>query len=269
MDLVKAALKELKQSLVIASLFSAAVDSIFIFLISLFVLVILGLNWEYAMFPTILYFFVIFYLYLKNRNFRFVETRVRGLSEKLRTVADNVELRNEMIDDLKIDVLKDMRHVRVSYFINFRRLFFNLLGMGLFSLVILMVSFLNVNLEDINLPFGIDAGKGFRLGFGDDKSVEPVYYEVDISTSGAVYGDVSLAKLGNKELDLKIKPMESEIDITKVQELVKRKQFKAGDYPKEIYSRYDISYTEKIPKENQDIIKNYFKEITKEEQNEA
>ena len=75
-----------------------------------------------------------------------------------------------------------------------------------------------------------------------------------------ILGNKSIAELGNKELQLGIGQLQSDADLSIV-DGESELDFNQPNFPKEIYTSYDVSYNEKIDKENQKVVKNYFDQI--------
>ena len=93
-------------------------------------------------------------------------------------------------------------------------------------------------------------------------SQEAVYRNISITEGNLseVLGNKSLAKLKKRDLKLMINPLLSEADPGSVS-APRAESFSPPNFPKEIYTSYDVSYNEKIAKQNQQIIKNYFEQI--------
>jgi len=77
-----------------------------------------------------------------------------------------------------------------------------------------------------------------------------------------ILGNRSIAKLGVKELSLIIRPLESDADLNNIKQ-VSKEDFNAPIFPKEIYTSYDVAYNDRIAKENQKLVKNYFEQISR------
>ena len=81
---------------------------------------------------------------------------------------------------------------------------------------------------------------------------------------GVARDDDELEKLKTygEELILTINPLESDADTSKVKPN-SEKDFDKPTFPKEIYTSYDVAYNERINKENQKVVKNYFEKIAR------
>ena len=77
-----------------------------------------------------------------------------------------------------------------------------------------------------------------------------------------IYGNESVAELGTKELQLKINPLMSEINIDDVSD-PEDKEFVEHYDTGNVGASQDATYTETIAKEHQKIVKNYFTGIAR------
>jgi len=258
MEFIKKALYELKRFLFIFDLSRFFLHSLLAFFLSLIFLVLFQISWIYALIP----FFVTF-LFFSYRSFRenrlsYVEYHVPSLSETLRTVSDNVDKDNFVVNLLKSDVLQRLRTLDTSSFATLRSLWFECLALLVFAFTVLLLAFFNVQFdytfllpESSSSPVLASPEKVYDLSI--------LYNQGNLSE---VLGNRSLAALGDTALFLEVNPLASEIDISEISES------NAGDYgdipqfPKEIYTSYDSSFSDDIPKENKDIVKKYFEGIS-------
>jgi hypothetical protein len=256
MKIIKSALDELKNSLLFLSLFNSFIDSLVFFLIMIFFVLFLPISWYWALLPSGLFLIINSWRKIKAIKLKDVEEKVPVLYEQIRTAADNIDRDNAMVQSLNQDVIKKMKKVRTSYFLNFNKLSIKMVLIAVFSFFIILFSSFNVQLPDIG-----DILENIRMpGFISDR--ERALQEQEallVESEHDIYGESSIAELGDKELELEIKPIASELDLSKVKE-VEEREFKS-EFPIEIYATADASFDDNIPKENQKIVKNYFNGI--------
>jgi len=242
--------------------FDIILTSVLIFLGFYLGLMLFNLNPWYALFPTLVYLAFLLYIDLNTNKYKIVESKYAPLYEKLRTAADNVNIENEVIDELEQEVARDLRNVRVSSFVKIKRVSSKVLASVILCLVILFVSIYNVNFGDFSATFdGIKdliykeggAGEGGELG--DELVAGKGNGDEDI------YGEESIARIGMQEMEIKIKQPTMEIIGSEIYE-VPEKEFEET-FPDEIFAVSSGSYEEKITIENQKLIKDYFKELSK------
>lgn len=250
------ALKELKGVLVAVTIFDVLFNTIAIFLFFYLLLMLITVNPMYSLAPTALYFAVFFpRAYKKKVNLEEVENKVPILNEQLRTSADNISKPYPIVQSLHEDVLRKMRHVNTSAFINFNKTGYRLLLVALLSFGIISLAAADVKFIDFNKVVS-DVKRMTSQTPSIFSDVDPgAGEETDI------YGEESIAELGTNELNLEINPMASEIDINDIQDVQKREFI--STFPEEIAAKSDSSYDDNIPKEHKEIVKRYFREIAK------
>jgi hypothetical protein len=255
-----AALNEVRSAVTQITLFTCLLDTLVVFLISALVLILVSLPWWYALFVAVVYGALHVWRNLtRHRNLRYVEEKVPELEEQLITVADTTDRENAIVQSLQQDVLQNMRAVKTSYFLSFGRLTRELITLAVISILIITASahhihFLNFDdlLKDLK-NLGNGPTGPYELGNGSLEFLENV--------SEDIYGNKSIAELGNDELQLQLSPVLSDIDIGKTKP-PESKEF-TSTMPKEISASTDVSFQESIPKGYQRIVKSYFSEISK------
>lgn len=256
---IKSALKEVKGAVTQIVLFSCILDTLIVFLISVLVLILISLPWWYGLIIGGIYGGIHTARTLKKRrNLAYVEKKVPELEEQLITVDDNIEKENPIVESLQKDVLKGMRSIRTSYFLSFGRMTRELITLAVLSILIITASAHHVkfldfrdvlkDLGELGAPSGEYELSGEELSFIENLSDD-------------IYGNKSIAELGNDELQLQLTPMLSDIDISKVRPPESR-EFQST-VPEEIQATTDVSFQESIPKGYQRIVKSYFREIAK------
>ncbi|MBW2974828.1 hypothetical protein KY366_03855 [Candidatus Woesearchaeota archaeon] len=242
--------------------FDIILTSVLIFLGFYLALMLIKLNPWYSLFPTLAYLSFLLYVDLNKSKYRMVENEYAPLYEKLRTAADNIKVENEVVDELENSVINDLRNVRVSSFVKITKVSYKVLGSVLLCLIILFASIYNVNFGDFSLVFekvkeipifGEGSGEGGKMGDtiaagkgGDDD---------------AIYGEESIAQIGNQEVEIRIKKASIEAIGSESYEMPD-KEFEET-FPDEIFATSAGSYEEKITIENQKLVRDYFKELSK------
>ncbi|MBI2109720.1 hypothetical protein HYT58_00925 [Candidatus Woesearchaeota archaeon] len=263
MKVIIDALLEIKKAFSLIKIFNVLLDTFLIFSAIFLILSLIMVTWIFALVPAVVYCALKFHRLSRKNEFREVERRVPVLNEQLRTVADNIDRENPIIESLHKEVLGKMKQVRVSSFIDQKRMFAKTIALAFVSFIAVLVSFNNVVFLDFNeLVFEtIDKAKELTGKDRDDKFDE--FEDIYGYRPRDIYGDASVAELGTEELLLKIQPLASEIDISDVKDAEKH-EF-GGEFPKDIYATSDASYGDDIPKEHQEVVKRYFSDITKGE----
>ena len=83
----------------------------------------------------------------------------------------------------------------------------------------------------------------------------------EVNESEDIYGKSKLAVLGEKQIDIKIKPVNYEINVRESGD-VEQKQFDEI-FPNEVFIEQSSALEEKIPEEEQELVKSYFNKLAK------
>lgn len=254
------ALKELKRAVLEVVFCICWLDCLIVLMLSILVLKLISLDWYWAFIPAVIYAVIHSWTRLrKAADFGYIEEKVPELKERIRTVADNLGQENNLVlQELNEEVLDGMHLIRTSYFFSFSRLTRELLVLTILAFLITGVSAYGVKFVDFH---GVIKDVGdLRLFKGEyDINEELLQYEENLSED--IYGDKSIAELGNELLNLQINPAMSDVDISQIREPEERK-FRSS-VPVEISAQTDSSFEDSIPKDYQKIVKNYFKDISK------
>ena len=257
MKAIARALLEIKKLIFFITVFTNFINSVVVFLVFCFIFIMLKIPGYYAVIPFLVHFLFFGRKKINQINYRYVESRIPSLKERLRTAADNLNRENEVITSLNKDVLAEMKHVKTGAFLEDRSLAIKMLTISLLSIAVIMSSASNFAIVNWK-----DAVRGIDEAISGEESIYQNLSEIQRFEEGDenIFGKESVAELGLEELDLKLDTAASGVNINKVKD-VDEKEFES-QFPKEIYATSDSSYNERISKENQEIVKNYYKQIT-------
>lgn len=255
-----AALAEVRSAVTQITLFTTLLDTLVVFLICTLALILVVLPWWYALVPTVIYGVLhVVRTVKKHQNLAYVEEKVPELEEQLITVADNTDKENAIVESLQQDVLRGMRAIKTSYFLSFGRLVRELITLAVVSILIITASAHHIAFLDFRetLKDLQNLGKGPQGPY--ELTGEGLEFVENLSED--IYGNKSIAELGNDELQLQLTPVLSDIDIGRTKPPQSR-EF-SSSLPEEIKATTDVSFQESIPKGYQRIVKSYFREIAK------
>ena len=257
MKAIVRALLEIKKLVFFITVLTNFINSVIVFLVFCFIFIMLKIPGYYAVIPFLLHFMIYGRKRIKGINYRYVESRVPALRERLRTAADNWDKENEVVNSLNRDVLAEMKHVKTAAFLDDKGLVVKMLTISLLSIIIILSS-----AADFAIIGWKDAVKGIDNALSGGESIYQNLTEIEIYDEGDedIFGKDSIAELGLDELDLKLDTAASGVNINKVKD-TEEKEF-GTVFPKDIYATSDSSYNEKISKENQEIVKKYYEQIT-------
>ena len=237
-------LHELRNELIKIVLLDTFLDSIIVFLGFYLFFVLINLKPIIALAPAIFSFFFIMRKKIETTKLKNVEEKNPEISEMLRTAADNINNDNLMVQLLDDEVLEKMKSVATSSFMNLRRIVTKILSICLIFVLTLYIASTNlhlINATDIISSFGMPD----KLISLDDKGL---------------YGDEKLVSLSKEQVELELNPLSFELNLDKVSKAEEKKDF-GGAFPEEIVATPEKAFEENIPKEEQEIVKNYFEKI--------
>ncbi|MDO8740816.1 MAG: hypothetical protein Q7J54_04580 [Candidatus Woesearchaeota archaeon] len=250
---IEQALKEVKEVLVTINIFDSLLYSLIVLLGGVLLFSLIRVKWYFALIPFIAFFAYDLRKRIQMAKYNYVEEKVPNLKEQLITVADNLDKNNEVVDELNKDVLKKMKEVKTSYFLGFGTLSKRLLAVFVLSFFIIFASALNVHFLDFNQAVQ-DIGNALPRYYAKHENVD---FEQNDSS---IYGNKSVAELGQEEIKLQLNPLSSDININDLKD-IEKKQF-GESYPYDIYASSDTTFKEDIPLSYQKIVKNYFNSLT-------
>lgn len=258
-QIVKEALEELETNITVLDLGKGILNTLIIFVLIFLLATIFHFSIYFAFIPSLVFFvFNLIFIFYKNK-YIVAEEKVPELNERLRTVADNLDRSNPILDSLKEDVVRSMTRVKADYFIDYTGVAIRILFLTIISILVIIASFLNVSFDFNFSDLPIIRGQSVRLAGQEVADLNLTYLEGNLSD---ILGEKSIAKLGTKQLKLVINPLESDADINNIRQ-VKEQEFNPPVFPKEIYTSYDVAYNDRIAKENQKVVKNYFQQISR------
>ena len=260
------AIKELKHAVTKSLLFSVILDALVIFLGIYLILSIFNISVILAFSITAAYMIVETTKRASINKIREVETYYPQLNEKLRTSAEYANTENPVVNELHQDVMMQLKGVEEAEFLDEKKALEKAGAIALLCFLILLLAPMSIKLDfidtavekvktaaEVNVTFELGKGETSIGGPGGKKGGAKVESEEDI------YGTASIAKLGDEELKLVIKPAGDTINIRQAKD-VEQAEF-TETQPKEVFAVSSAVYEEKIPKEQQDIVKNYFTAI--------
>ncbi len=253
------ALNEVRSAIKQITIFTSLLDTLIVFLISVLVFILISLPWWYGLVIAAVYGVIHTHRAVKHRsNLSYVEEKVPELEERLITVADTVDKENQIVESLQQDVLRGMRAIKTSYFLSFGRLTRELITLAVVSILIITASAHDVQFIDFEQTLRELGELGAATGEYELSGEELSFVE---NISEDIYGNKSIAELGNDELQLQLTPLLTDIDIGTAKP-PKSREFHSV-LPEEIRASTDVSFQESIPKGYQRIVKSYFSEIAK------
>jgi hypothetical protein len=258
------ALTEINLTLSYLMLFEVFLNSIVVFLISYLILLLLGIKPLHAFEVMIFYFGVNLYLKLRKRKILEIERKYSLLNEKLRTAEDNIYFQSPVVDDLQKEVIQDLRVVESSAFFNQKNLLIKLAVIVVLCFLVLNVKpipfdSIKITLPEIKPAVSFDfTGTTRFVGtrFVTSKKGQQTTVQL-VELSDNIYGDATVAILGGEELIIQLRGIQEELTVRDQEDLEEEQE----ELFPEIGTRSAEAFKENIPKEQQELVKNYFKSV--------
>jgi len=252
-DFIKV-IREINYTLDGIFIFNVVLDSIVLFLFSYLALSLFKVKPTLAFYPTAAYFIISLVFNLRKNKASIVEQSYKSLREKLRTAADNLKMSNPVVEELHEEIVHDVKNVSVSSFINTKKLYLRIALATALSLLIVVIATFNISIFDIGSAVGKTGIIGKIAGSSD-----PLYAQINESQD--IYGKKSITKMGDKELGIQIAPVNYEVSVREEGD-AEQKEFDSI-FPKDVSVESSSAYEENIPKDQQELVKNYFNNIAK------
>ena len=249
-------IKEINRTLNFLIIFETIINAVIFFLVVYLLLSLINLYPILALIPAIVYFISRLYVNSKTDKRIAVERKYEPLKEKLRTAADNYKEDNPVVNELQDEVVHDLKHVGLSSFISTKRVSYKILTTILLSFAIVFATTLNLYIVDLNkflsnLPEFLENINPLKIA---DTTLLG-----EINESEDIYGDSKLAVLGNQEIDIRIKPVNYEVNVREEGD-VEQKQFDEI-FPRDVNIEQASAFEENIPEEQQELVKKYFNKL--------
>ena len=264
MGIFAEALKEVKSSLLKVSLFEETLNAILVFLVAYLISSLLKLGLLSPVLIGIAYFSYAVYKDLRIRHVKTVENKYKDLQEKLSTAAEYAAVENRVVNELKADVLRNLKKVEESAFFNERKVYTKSVAAIALCFLILLLSPISIHFFKESFPNLFGGGSEaqaklagpFKVSNQNAKGDAPLAIQ---NSKNDIYGIPTVAKLGSEELRVIFKPAGTELSTSNVkppEELQFTEQF-----PEDVVSVAAESMEERIPKEQQELVRRYFKSV--------
>ena len=219
----------------------------------------------YAIGIAVAYIVVVLSIKVRKSKIMQVEKSYPMLNEKIRTAADNLDKDNEIVHGLQDEIIANLRHVETSKFLDSKKIG---IRVGIAVVLCFLIIFVNsfhygcINVKSFFPPPRID---GSGQGQGTDAEAEQFAGGAggvsNIEVNKDIYGSEQVAILGDEELNLQLS-QGYEINVRDVKEAKKRVFDEV--FPDAIGATSAAAFEENIPREQQEIVNNYFKNLAGE-----
>jgi hypothetical protein len=262
--------REVKGMLRNVAFFNAAIDTVVLFLIVYCVLALFNFFPIIALPVAILFFFKTYAKKYGEAKLVHVEAKYPNLWERLRTAADTLHINNFIVGRLRQEVVSKLKTVSVSSFIDTSELAVRVVIICVLLFSAIFITSLNIKVLNLGGAIaGTDIGimvrermkDIFAGGAGTNTSGENKSDTMGNASFTDIYGNISVAKLGDEKLDMFLNFDEGSVDFKNIRD-IEQKNF--NEFPAEEVSPTPADYYEDVvPKDQQQIVKKYFEQISK------
>lgn len=256
---------ELHQALGKVIFFPGLLNAFLILLTVMLVLTVIDFHPWLAIIPFAWY--LIFRVPKRNvvNRIRLVEKKYPELDEKLRTAVDHANVDGIVVDDLHQEVMADLQQVSTAAFFPRGETAYKTGLCILLCFAILFFASLNLPIDQFKDLLKDKAQDVLNtVGAGGDTS----FLSQAVGSGKGnpdIYGERSIAQLGNKQLEVEIRPATFDLAMRNVRD-AEDKPFEARtEFPSDIGLSSASTYEENIPKAHQEVVKKYFKTLSQGE----
>ena len=248
-------IREINRTLNFLIIFETILNTVIFFLVVYFLLSLVNLFPILALIPSVIYFAIRLYANFKRDKRKIVESKYEPLKEKLRTAADNINEDNPVVNELEEEVVHDLKHVGLSSFIQTKKVSYKIFTVIFLSFAIVFATTLDLYIVDLtkflsNVP---DMLENLNLRRADNTLLG------EINESEDIYGESKLAVLGGEQINIKIKPVNYEVNVREEGD-VEQRQF-SGIFPREVNVEQASAFEENIATDQQELVKSYFNNL--------
>jgi len=260
------AVSEINNTLNSIILFDVFLSTVILFLIIYLVLLVIGYSGLYSIIPSLIYLAVMMAIKSRENKVRTVEKKYPMLDERLRTAADNVHLENEVIDELDRELIGEIKDVETSSFLDTRKSSMKIItSITLCFIILLLASFeiQPIKFDPVvhRIIRGLDisgkSNESSNLAMGGPVGAG------DVSLEGEIFGQSAPVKFSRREEKIQIGTTGYEVNVRNIRDA--RPQEFQEQFPEEIFVESAAAYEENIPKEQQELVRNYFKKLAEAE----
>lgn len=235
MSRFKIALQEVYDTRNKVILLTTLLESIVAFFIMYSVLILINFYEQMAFLLALLYFAYRVRKRINRRSLKDVERKNPFLSEMLSTAADNIESENFIVLKLQERVLEGIKEVRISSFINIKKLMKLFAIISIFALFNIMIGMYGWHIIDLE---GLLADRGFTFNL----------------RNSLLKHQLSESLL---DVDISLDDLNHDTQIQEIAAIVKRNEA----LPDELFKASDKTFEELLSKKKRIYIRKYFSEV--------
>lgn len=203
MQPIRSMFNEVQYELVKIILLNVFLSTVILFLAADFVALIFNMPLWYVIALSLIYFIVMMVTEVRKISIHHVEQKNPELKELLRTAKDNMGEDTLMAHALFYEVIEKMKRVSSGTFLDFKKLMAKIAVIFVLSIMLVSIAFFNLNVAKFDNPFERPIAALGGL-IGKITGQEPDGLGGDAGDE--VFGDPSMAKLGDDQLVATVNP---------------------------------------------------------------
>lgn len=240
MKIVNSLLKEIRFESLKVAILNSFLDSTLLFLGLFLFLSIFGMGLIIPLIISLVFICGDVWYRMRKLSLKYIEERNPSIKEMLRTAADNKDEESLMTHALITELVEKMRHVSSGTFLDFKDISVKIGSLFVLGIILVSLAFFNINIQKFQNPLS-NVERYIHNRW--DGLVNKDNLTADIGTADSnIYGAPSIAKLGNKELNIQLKQSLDKIDFSKVSD-AESQNTELGDYPTEVSAQASGAYT--------------------------
>ncbi len=239
-------------------IFNTLIMAVILFLTCFIILIIFGINKKFAFFVPLIYILIYSFFKLKENKYLKVEKKFPKLNEKIRTAADNLYVRNPIVDELRHEVSHDLKQVDYASFFKEKKTSYKI-----FLIILLCFGIMFLAKYDIEFKIDLERVLGFIEGSGEGNTTGIISDIISATRSGPdedIFGEAYLAELGDEEITISMNKVGYEINMDDVRD-PSDTEFEESLFPPDMGLEKAKVYIQKDLEEHKELVKNYFKNM--------
>ncbi|MFH2027583.1 MAG: hypothetical protein ABIJ08_00455 [Nanoarchaeota archaeon] len=259
----KKAIFEIYKTFDLLLIFDSVLTAAIVFLSCFLIFMLIGVNVLYSAIVAVIYLGYSISVNLskkvKDKKLILVEEVYPDLNEKLRTAADNDSLENPVVEELQQEVIHDLKKVGISSFFSMKKATYKIFIAFIICFLIVLAALLNFRLPDFTTT--IQKAPKLLFGGASDETSDSDIPSAGVSGSEDIFGEESIAKLGQEQLSIELKSLSFELTNVRKEIDIPDETFEEkfpGEVDLEQECDADCVLKNNIPIEQQDLVKDYF-----------
>lgn len=263
MEKTKGMFSEVKGEIIKVNLIYSFLDSIMLFFITYFIISFFNFKFLYVLaipgFISLVFFTINFMVRLKKSRLKDMEDANPQLREILRTAHDNQDQNNFMVTALFDELKGKLKTSSSGKLLDPKKIMTRVVSAIVVVFLIVFLSSITLSLKKIDIPFE-------KLHFLTDKDdaahQEGQLTDLVFNETNVIYGDASIAKLGNDVVNINVNPTMNDVDLSKTSDADQDRQLRSGQAPDEVSVTSDAYNNQKVLEEAEQAV-NYSQRISK------